>query len=151
MAAAATGDVVLLAVLLGIAAGDVIAGVVAGAASLSVLVRWGGTSLQALAGAQAVLGGAGWTGPAGAALSSWAAAAALVLVSPRGWLPSAAFGLTAAVVVAGPGIGGAVAVRAGASLAGVLLARLAGDLPAPARRMVALAAAVCALAFALVP
>ena len=69
--------------------------------------RWGSASLEDVAGAQAVLGPAGWVDPPMAAAGSWLAALALVLVSPAlpprvGWV---AAGASAAVVVAGPGPG----------------------------------------------
>ncbi|MDP8987220.1 MAG: hypothetical protein M3N11_02600, partial [Actinomycetota bacterium] len=51
-------------------------------AGLAVLERWGTASLEAVAGAQSVLGPGGVVGPTAAAASAWLAAAALVLASP---------------------------------------------------------------------
>jgi hypothetical protein len=75
--------------------------------------RWGTTSLEALAGAQAVLGPAGGVGPAGAAAGSWLAALALLLALGRGSEPMrfAAVGATVAAVLAGPAPGGELPVR----------------------------------------
>ena len=121
LAVTVTGDALFLGVVLGVAALDAVAGATAVLAGIGVLGRWGSTSLAALAGGQAVLGPAGWTGPATAVLSSWAAAAALVLVAPRERVPAAAFGLFAAAVVAGPAVTdvsdvGALALRVVASV-----------------------------------
>jgi hypothetical protein len=122
MAGVAVGDALLLGVLLAVVAVDLIAGLGAFLATGSVLVRWGSSSLGALAGDQAVLGGAGWTGSLPAAASSWCAAAALIAATPAGAMAAIGFGLAAASVVAGPGIGGPVLVRVAASAVGVAAA-----------------------------
>ncbi len=128
------------------------AAVAAAAAALSFALRWGITSLEGIAGAQSVLGPAGVVGPELATASSWCAAAALVLVSPRDWR-AAAFGLAAGISVAGPAAatGGDVALRVLASVVGVGAAVAAGRLlPASVARpvglVVATAAAVLAMA-----
>ena len=68
------GDALVLAVLLTLAAFDLAAGATSILVALAVLARLGTTSLTAMAGAQAVLGPAGATGPAIGALSAWLAA-----------------------------------------------------------------------------
>jgi hypothetical protein len=95
--------------------------------------RWGSTSLDALAGAQAVLGPAGWVGPTAAAAGSWLAALALLLTLSRGTDPIrlAAIGATVAAVVAGPGPGGQLAVRAGVAVAAAAAALALGTLTGP--------------------
>ncbi|MEY2478518.1 MAG: hypothetical protein QOG87_3833 [Actinomycetota bacterium] len=123
-----SGDVVLAAVLLGVAALDVaVAGVGVGVA-LAVLGRWGTTSLAALAGLQAVVGPAGLRGSTIAAASSWVAAGALLVVAATvsRRLPAAALGLTAALVVAGPAVATVSdgAIRLGAGAGGALLGAL---------------------------
>jgi hypothetical protein len=141
-----TGDVVLLAVLLGLASGDLVATAAVSAAGLSVAFRWGSTSLDAIAGAQSVLGPGGAVGSGLAATAAWCAAAALVLASPRGWR-APAFGLAAALCVAGPAAaeGGDLALRVAAGAVGVGLAVLAGRiLPRAAARPSALGFAVVA-------
>lgn len=151
LALSSSGEVVLLAVLLGIAAGEVLAGAVAVLATGSVAIRWGTTSLDAIAGAQSVLGPGVAVGPAAAAASTWCAAAALVLAGARGWR-AVAFGLTGGLVVAGPAAGSAdlVAMRAAAAVAGVGLAVVAGRRAPPVARLAALALAAGAVVLALV-
>lgn len=82
LAVLSRGDVIVLAALLALAAWRLPAVAAAVPALLATAWRWGSTSLEALAGAQAVIGPAGWTGPTPAAVSSWLAAAALVLAVP---------------------------------------------------------------------
>lgn len=152
LAATSSGDVVLLAVLLGLAAGDLTAGVTAALALAALAVRWGSTSLDAIAGAQAVLGAGGLVGPAAAVAAAWAAAAALVLAPRREW-QAVAFGAAAAVCVAGPSIAGPgdAAVRGAGVMAGIGTALALGRrVPVPARRRAALGSAAAALALALV-
>jgi hypothetical protein len=104
--------------------------VAVGGALLASSWRWGTTSLEALAGAQAVLGPAGGVGPAAAATGSWLAAAALVLAlgrrpDPLRIVPA---GVVAAAVLAGPAPGGDLPVRVfvalGAAAAALGLAQL---------------------------
>jgi hypothetical protein len=125
---------VLVAVLLGLAAVDTAIAGVGALVALSVLGRWGTTSLSALAGLQAVVGPAGLRGSAIATASSWVAAAALLTASATmsRRLPALAAGLTAALVVAGPSVPTAsdALVRGGAAIAGAGLAALvAGRVP----------------------
>jgi hypothetical protein len=146
MALTSTGDVLLLGVLLGVAAGDVEAGAASVLAGLVVLGRFGTTSLAALAGVQHVVGPAGTTGPVALAAASWCAALALAF-STRDEFPIAAvFGLAAANVVAGPAVGGgdALAVRLAASLVAVAVTWFIGGWVPPR-----LARAVAVLAGAL--
>lgn len=113
--------------------------------------RWGTTSLEALAGVQAVLGPAGGIGPAAGAAGSWLATVALVLALGRGRDPVrlAAVGATAAAVLAGPAPGGQVPVRVavalGATAACLALAGWRADRPGR-DRAVGLLAAACGLA-----
>ena len=121
MALSSTGDVLLLAVLLGVAAADVAVGGAAVLAGLIVLGRFGSTSLAALAGAQHVVGPAGTTGPVALAAASWCAALAFVLGSRGELIVAVAFGLSAANVVAGPAVHSvdALAIRMASSLLAV--------------------------------
>lgn len=127
---ASSGDALLLAVLLGVAAAD---GVVFGAAAvvaLSTLVRWGSTSMPALAGAQAVLGPAVVTGSDLAVGSSIAAAAALVFAGALAERPrvatAAPAGVWAGLLVAGPAAttSSDLAFRAGGAAGGIVVALL---------------------------
>ena len=96
-----TGDAFLLAVLLGVAAADVVAGAAAIGVALALLARWGSSSLAAVAGAQAVLGPAVALGPVVSGASVWLATLALVVVAPAGWR-AVLFGATAGLVACGP-------------------------------------------------
>lgn len=135
LAVTSRGDALGLATLLAVVAWRPLAAAAAGAGLIAASWRWGSTSLEAIAGAQAVLGPAGLVEPASAATASWLAASALVLVTGRLRAPgagpapralhalsAAATGAAAAVVVAGPAPGGDVWVRV---LAGVLATGLA--------------------------
>lgn len=138
-------------------------------AGLALLERWGTTSLDAVAGAQAVLGPGGVVGPPAGAASAWCTAAALVLASP--WVegsdasegrrrrrpsPAAlvvalATGGAAAAVVAGPGLGADPALRLGATVAAVVVATVVASLRSRhVTAALALAAGVSAAALAAV-
>jgi hypothetical protein len=120
LAVSSRGDVVVLALLLGFGAGRRASGLAAAAALAAALVRWGSPSLGAIAGAQAVLGPAGWTGSSAAVASAWLGAFALVFAAVpldrASWLVTtlsvAPFAIAAADVVVGPAPGGALALRA---------------------------------------
>lgn len=144
---ATKGDTVLLSALLGVAALSGAAGAVAGIVALSQLLRWGTTSLGAIAGAQAVLGPAAAVGSTPEALSAALSAAALILASPGG-VTAVPFGLAAGAFAAGPAVGSMddAVVRAAAGVAAVGLSVAAGKwLP---RRPSALAAGLVAAAAA---
>jgi hypothetical protein len=149
MALSSTGDVLLLAVLLGVAAADVAVGTAAVLGALAVLGRFGTTSLAALAGAQHVVGPAGTTGPVALAGAMWCAALAVVLGSRGELLVSVAFGLSAANVVAGPSVHGAdaLAIRMASSLLAVTVAWYVGGWVPPrlARASALLAGALAIL------
>lgn len=148
LALSSSGEVVLLAVLLGVAAGELLAGVVAMLAVGSVAIRWGTTSVDAITGAQTVLGPAAAVGPLVAAASTWCAAAALILVKARG-LTAYLFGLTAGIIAVGPaGAPEAVAIRVVAAAVGAALALTAQRWAPPATRTVALALGAGAVALA---
>jgi hypothetical protein len=151
LALTSSGEVVLLGVVLGLAAADVATGAVTVVACLALAVRWGATSLDALAGAQAVLGPGGAVGPPSAMAASWCAAGALVLASPRGWA-ALAFGSAAGLGLAGPSpaTGGDVGLRLAAAAAGVVCAVVLARRTSPERgRLGALVLAGCAFVLAL--
>ncbi|HEV2071801.1 MAG TPA: hypothetical protein VGR26_18615 [Acidimicrobiales bacterium] len=122
-------------------------------AGIAVLERWGTPSLDAVAGAQSVLGPGGIVGPEAAAASAWFAALALVLASPRlagndasaatperarrrvppgGALVAAlALGTAAAAAVAGPDFEAGGLVRLGATAVAVLVAAVVSSLRWP--------------------
>jgi hypothetical protein len=116
LAVTSRGELLVLVALLAPAArgrGVVVPALGLAAAAIASSARWGTTSLDALAGAQAVLGPAGGVGPVWGAAASWLAAATILLVGGRGphavrWL---ATGAAVAAVLAGPAPGGQVPVR----------------------------------------
>ena len=128
MAVTSAGDVLLLGVLLGVAAGNVEGGAASVLAGLVVLGRFGTTSLAALAGAQHVVGPAGTTGPVILAAASWCAAAALTLSTRSEFGMAAVFGVAAANEVAGPAAVSvqSFAIRIAASLLAVAVAWFVG-------------------------
>ncbi|MEY2569896.1 MAG: hypothetical protein QOE63_246, partial [Acidimicrobiaceae bacterium] len=96
---------------------------------IGALLRGGTTSLGALAGAQAVLGPAGWTGRGAAVASAWFGALAVVAATPdplalRGGrvLTAAPFGAAAALLAVGPGPGGQLPLRVVAAVVATGLA-----------------------------
>lgn len=175
MAATSSGDTLAAGFLLGLAATDLCAGVTGVLVGVAVAGRWGAFSFSALAGGQAVVGPAGWSGTAAMVVSSWAAAAAVLLVCPRrprrsgaaaqsparqgsgaGVPPAGALasGLVAAALVAGPAVGRAtvsvVALRAAASAIGTIVAVLVVRAVPPRRaRVMGLIAAAAAASVAL--
>ena len=130
MAASSRGDVTVLATLLAFGSARRSSALAAATALGAAMVRWGSGSLRAIAGAQAVLGPAGWTGGTVAVTSSWLAALALVAAarpvggarSVRALVSLSAFAVAAADVVAGPSAGGALGVRVLASIVALALA-----------------------------
>lgn len=154
MALTSTGDVLLLGVLLGVAAGDVEAGAASVLAGLVVLGRFGTTSLAALAGAQHVVGPAGATGPVLLAAASWCAAFALSFSTRSEFAIAVVFGLAAADVVAGPSAahgGQEMAVRLAASLVAVAVTWFVGGwVPPRLARAAAVAAGVLGVVLVLV-
>ncbi len=132
LAATSRGELVVLGLLLvvpdAVREGVALRAVAVAGAVFASSWRWGTTSLEALAGVQAVLGPAGGIGPAAGATGSWLAAVALVLAFGRGRDPVrvSAAGATAAAILAGPASGGEVPVRVavavGATAAGLALA-----------------------------
>jgi hypothetical protein len=156
------GDALVLAGLLVLASWRLTAGAIIVPALVAASWRWGSTSLEALAGAQAVLGPAGLVGPERAATAAWLAAAALVLSVParaRSAGPQlvigvviAATGATAALVVAGPAAGGEWWIRAVATITAVGGAALASAVRGGRERIcdvLAIALAVAALVLVL--
>jgi len=117
LAITSSGDALVLAAALGLAAWRPAPALAVSAALVATSWRWGSSSLEAVAGAQAVLGPAGWVGPTMAAVGCWLSAVALVAATPglSARVPRAvaavASGAAAAVVVAGPAPGGDIWVR----------------------------------------
>ena len=81
LAVLSRGDAVVLALVLAVAVWRPLPAAALVAALAASSWRWGSTSMEALAGDQAVLGPAGWVGPGAAAAGSWLAAVALVVAA----------------------------------------------------------------------
>ena len=158
LAVLSRGDAVVLAALLAVTAWRVPALVLL-PATIAATWRFGSTSLEALAGAQAVLGPAGLVDPVRAAAASWCAAAAVVLsvgtvrgaardrrVDVTSVVAVAASGATAAALVAGPSLGGAWWWRVLAAIAASGLAVLVRRLRPRFGRPIDVAAVVTGLA-----
>jgi hypothetical protein len=146
-----SGDALLVAVILGLAAGEVAVAGTAVFVALAALARWGTTSLSALAGIQAVVGPAGMHGSALAIASSWLGATALLVAAAglrRRW-PAVVLGLFAGLLVAGPSAvqSGDALVRVVGAIAGAGLAAAAATW-VPTRRTAGAAALLAAAALA---
>lgn len=124
LAVTSRGELAVLAVLLVLPDVALLAVVAVTGAVVASSWRWGTTSLEALAGAQAVLGPAGGVGPAAAATGTWLASLALLLALGRGSEPVrfVAVGATVAAVLAGPAPGGELPVRIAVGLGATVAA-----------------------------
>jgi hypothetical protein len=134
LALSSRGDALVLAAALAVVAArpERVVGVVG--ALLGSLLRWGTTALGAVAGAQAVLGPAAWTGGGAVVGSALLGAIALLAATPNAFalrggqlLAAAPFGASAALVALGPGPGGALVLRVVAVVGGTALASLVGQ------------------------
>lgn len=135
------GDLWVLAVLLGLADQSVGPTLVAGAAGAAALERFGSAGLADIAGAQSVLGAAGWHGTTPAVVASWAFAIALVFVCRRPG-PAAIAGALGALLLAGPALAGGLGdamLHVVALAAGAGLGWLAAPRRAAGHRQVAIA------------
>ena len=169
LAVLSRGDVIVLGVLLAVGAWRPVPAIAVLTALGAAAWRWSSTALEDIAGAQAVLGPAGVVDPGSAAVAAWLGALAVLLAAPdlrtdRGdhrdaapgdravarvveWLPLLAHAATAAVIVAGPSVGGDVWIRVVAVAAGVGAgASLRRWVPASRRTMVDAIAALAGLA-----
>ena len=143
LALSSTGHIVVLVAAVAVAVARPMAVGAVALAAFATVERWGTTSLDAVAGAQSVLGPGGLVGPTAAAASAWCAAAAFVLASswvdgdgedpargrvrPAAVVLALATGPAAAVVVAGPHFAADLPVRLGATVAAVVVAAVAGS------------------------
>jgi hypothetical protein len=153
LSVSSTGHVVVLAVVLAVLVAHPAAVGAVLLAGIAILGRWGTPSLDAVAGAQSVLGPGGFVGPQTAAASAWFAALALVLAAPRvigddteagekpgktgrrlppggALVASLALG-AAAAAVAGPALDTGGLLRLGATAGAALLATVVSSLRWP--------------------
>jgi hypothetical protein len=144
VAATGRGPVALLGVLLAVVVAAPVAAAGVAGALLSTTLRWSSGWLGPIGAAQTVLGTGLVVGPATETVSGLAAAAALVLATPKRSVPAAiALGATAAFLVAGPAGASSANTRILASGACVALALAVAW--APGRRPWVVAAGVAGL------
>jgi hypothetical protein len=128
LAGLSRGDALVLAGLLALAAWRPLPAAAGAAALAATAWRWSSASLEDIAGAQAVLGPAGWVGPGLSAAGAWLGALALLAATPvlparaARLVAAIATGAAAAVVVVGPAPGGAVWARVVATVVGSAVA-----------------------------
>jgi hypothetical protein len=131
LAIASKGDIAVLAAALAITAGAWHSTVAVALGLVAASMRVGASSMRAIAGAQSVLGPAGWNGKVLAVAATWLAALAIVTAARSvlrfdgRWssvLVGLPFGASAAAIAAGPGPGGALAIRVVATALAALAA-----------------------------
>ena len=105
LTATGRGDLWTLAIAFGVADASLATALVVLGAGVATLARSGSAGLGDIAGAQAVLGAAGFTGSVAAVGATWASALSLVVVARHRWA-SAGLGLLAGALVAGPSLSG---------------------------------------------
>jgi hypothetical protein len=148
------GDLWTLAVAFGVADASALTALVVACVAVATLARSGSAGLADIAGTQAVLGAAGFTGSTFAIAATWASAVGLVLVARDRWT-GAALGVLGGLLVAGPSLAGGVGRGATWGL-GVVGGAAAGWLAAPSDRRlrwqpwVGLAVAAAGVCFAVV-
>lgn len=161
LALTSTGSMVVAAVLLGVAARSRWTGVASLLAVAAVGVRFSTVTFDDLAGLQSVLGSAGTIGATTAAASAWVAAGAVIVGvrTPTGatglhciLLALAAGGLATAIAV-GPGPGGELALRVGATVLATVFVFVSttvvrGGRAGTARTIVSVVAGVAAIVLA---
>jgi hypothetical protein len=144
VAATGRGPVALLGVLLVVVVAAPVGAAGVAAALLATTLRWSSGWLGPIGAAQTVLGTGLVVGPATETASGLAAAAALVLATPKRSVPAAvALGVAAAFLVAGPAGASSANTRILASGACVALALAVSW--APGRRPWVVAAGVAGL------
>jgi hypothetical protein len=148
LALGSTGHLLVLGLLVAVVAGTRARGVAVLLAVTAALVRWGGPSLSAVGGDQAVLGAAVTIGSTAAAASCALAALAVVLTAPRDVPLVVAVGVVAGFLAAGPAFPQDVPVRLVGIVIGCALAY--GARWVPLRSWAAVAAGAGALLLAAV-
>jgi hypothetical protein len=99
------GDLWTLAIALGVADSSMLTALAVTFAGVATLARTGSAALTDIAGSQAVLGAAGFTGSAAAVAATWTSALSLILVA-RQRAVGIGLGLLAGALVAGPSLSG---------------------------------------------
>ncbi len=99
------GDLWTLAIALGVADASMLTALAVAGAGVATLARAGSAALTDIAGSQAVLGAAGFTGSAAAVAATWASAVSLITVA-RQRAVGVGLGLLAGALIAGPSLSG---------------------------------------------
>lgn len=146
LAAVSAGHLLVLGALVAFVARSRVGAAAALLAVLAVLVRWGGPSLSALGGGQAVLGPAVLVGSVAAGASALLAAVAIALLAPRSTPVVVALAVVSGAIAAGPELPHDVAVRVVGVAAGGGVAYAARWVPLRHFLAAALAAAALVLA-----
>ncbi len=126
------GDMWTLALAFGVADASAVTALVVGLAAAATLARAGTAGLADVAGGQAVLGAAGFTGSGLAIAATWATAVSVVLAARDRWT-SVGLGALAGVIVFGPSLASG-GVDAAMWVAGVVVGGVAGWVCAPRGR-----------------
>lgn len=132
---AGRGDMFVVAIALGVAAGSGLTTLTVALAGIATLARIGSAGLADITGSQAVLGAAGVTGASVAIAAAWASAVSLVLAG-RQRTTGAVLGALGGMLVAGPAVGGGVnsaLVFAGGLVGGATVGWLAAASPQRAK------------------
>lgn len=105
MTATGRGDLWTLAIAFGVADASALTALPVLLVGIATIARTGSAGLSDIAGNQAVLGAAGFTGSAVAIGAVWASAASLVLAARDRWTATG-MGALAGLLVAGPSLAG---------------------------------------------
>lgn len=122
LTATGRGDIWTLAVAFGVADASALTALVVALVGGATIARTGSAALGDIAGGQAVLGAAGFTGSVAAISAVWASAVGLVLAARDHWT-GAVLGAFAGTLVAGPSLAGgarSIAVWTGAVVVGAV-------------------------------
>jgi len=154
LTATGRGDIWTLAVAFGVSDASALTALVVALAGVATIARTGTAALTDIAGGQAVLGAAGFTGSTVAIAAAWATALSLVLVA-RDRFTGAVLGAFAGTLVAGPSLAGGyksvLVWVAGVAVGGVLgWFVTASERRAPWQRWIAVAVGVGAVCAAVV-
>lgn len=105
LTATGRGDIWTLALAFGVSDASALTALVVALAGVATIARTGSAALGDIAGGQAVLGAAGFTGSSVAIAAAWASAVSLVLTARDRWT-GAGLGAFAGTLVAGPSLAG---------------------------------------------
>jgi hypothetical protein len=154
LTAAGRGDIWTLAIAFGVSDASALTALVVALVGIATIARTGSAALADVAGGQAVLGAAGFTGSGVAIAAAWTGAVSLVLAGRDRWT-GVVLGAFGATLVAGPSpVGGlkAAATWAGGIVGGAVLGWVATASERRLRwqRLVAVVLAAAAVGLAVV-